>query len=105
MSDAARPISMATAHRIWSAWREIEVAKKLLHDIDEALKSGSDPTPLDGFGRRSRYYTLGVPMNESSHRLLDVSPQLASVMIQAHIADKETELAEATHAACLDMAP
>lgn len=104
MSGAARPISMATAHRIWSAWREIEVAQKLLHDIDEALKSGSDPTPLDGFGRRSRY-TLGVPISESSHRLLDVSPQLASVMIQAHIANKETELAEATHAACLDMAP
>jgi len=43
-------ISMAAAHRIWTAHREIEAGTKLLANIDDALQRGEDATPLDPFG-------------------------------------------------------
>ena len=63
-------ISMKAAGRIWSAHREIEAAGKLLADIQETLKGGRCPTPVDPFGRQ-RTFQLGVP-SENGHRLLDV---------------------------------
>ena len=39
-------LSMDSAQRIWKAHREIEVGRKLLADIREALKEGTDPNPI-----------------------------------------------------------
>jgi hypothetical protein len=95
-------ISKRAAHRIWSAHREIEVGTKLLADINEALSRHDDPTPLDDFGRR-RSYSLGVPVTDSSQRMMDVSPRLAAAVIEAHIAEKQRDLVEATLAARIEM--
>lgn len=96
-------ISMETAHRIWSAHREIVVATTLHAQMKKELELGGDPTPLDEFGRRRRFQ-LGVPSGDSGHRLLDVSPQLAFHIIEAHIANKQAELAEACIVAKIDLA-
>jgi hypothetical protein len=96
-------ITMDTAHKIWSAHREIEVGKKLQAEIEKAIKDGTDPTPIDPFSRR-RNFQLGVPSGDSSHRLFDLSPQLAIHIIEAHIANKQRELAEACVIAKLDLA-
>jgi hypothetical protein len=95
-------ISMAAAHRIWMAHREIEAGTTLLTSIDDALQRGEDATPLDPFGRR-RAYQLGAPMGDNTHKLLDVSPRLARHIIEAHIAEKRRELVEATLAARIEM--
>lgn len=95
-------ISKQAAHRIWSAHREIEVGTKLLADITESLRRHEDPTPLDDFGRRKNY-SLGVPVSDSAQRMLDVSPRLAAAVIEAHIAEKQRELIEATLAAKIEM--
>src|SRR5262245_40806805 len=87
-------ISMDLAHRIWTAHREIDVATKLLGDIEESLSRGEPPTPLDAFGRR-RGYQLGVPSGDDRHRLFDVQPTLAREVIRAHIAAKMAELGAA----------
>lgn len=101
MGDGPKIISSECARRIWLAHREIEVAKKLLNDIEIAHKNGDDPTPLDAFGRR-RAFTFGVPMGNDGHRLLDVSPFLAVRVLETHIADKQRELAEASQAALIE---
>ena len=95
-------ISMAAAHRIWTAHREIEAGTKLLANIDDALQRGEDATPLDPFGRR-RPYQLGAPMGDNTHKLLNVNPRLARHVIEAHIAEMRRELVEATLAARIEM--
>ncbi len=99
---STKTISMQTAHRIWSAHREIQAATKLLDDLRGKLAAGENPTPLDGFGR-PRGYQLGTPIEHGGHRLYDVGPLLAARMIEAHIADKEREVAEASQAAMQEM--
>lgn len=96
-------ISMATAARVWSAHREIETGKKLLAEIEEALREGRDPTPVDPVWRTRRGYQLGVPISDSGHRLLNVSPKLTAHIVRAHIAEKEKELAEACICARIEM--
>ncbi len=91
-------ITKASAHRIWMAHREIEEGEKLLADISNTIKEGN-MTPLD---RYSRGYQLGVP-SHGGHRLLDVSPRLAACIIEAHIADKQRELLEASLVAKIEM--
>lgn len=95
-------ISKETAHRVWTAHREIEVGSKLLADIAETLKQGGDPTPVDPYNRHRRGYSLGVPSG-SGERILGVSPRLAAAVIEAHIAEKQRELIEATLAAKIEM--
>ena len=95
-------ISMRAAHEIWMAHREIEAGEKLLSDIREALRRGEDATPLDAFGRR-RAYQLGAPVGDNTHKLLDVSPRLAVYIIEAHIAAKRKELAEASVKARMEL--
>lgn len=87
-------ISMALAHRIWLAHREIEVATKLRGELLEKIDSGVDPTPLDEFGRR-RNFQLGVPSGDNGHRLFNVEPALAVEIIDAHIDAQKQDLADA----------
>jgi hypothetical protein len=87
-------ISKEVARRIWAAHQEIEAAGRLLDDLRRSLARGEEPNPLDVFGRR-RNYQLGVPSGENGHRLYDVEPTLAVYIIEAHIAAKQKDLAEA----------
>lgn len=102
MGEPNKLISMQAAARIWGCHREIEAGQKLLAEITDALKRGTDPTPMDPFGRRTTYQ-LGIPSGETSHRLLGVSPTLATFIIEAHIANKRAELAEACVVARMEL--
>jgi hypothetical protein len=95
-------ISMGAAYRIWTAHREIEVGEKLLADIAKTLAEGGDPSPYEPSGRHRRGYSLGVPSG-SGERILNVSPRLAAAVIEAHIAEKQRDLIEATIAARLEI--
>lgn len=104
-------ITRETAERIWRAYREIETAEKLLKDMAEVReqefrweqdKKKHEPTLKDAFGRR-QHLQLGIPSGESSHRLFNVSPQLADSVIKAHIANKQKELVEAQESARIEL--
>jgi hypothetical protein len=95
-------ISIETAANVWRAHREIETGKKMLAELREKIKNRVDPNPIDAFGRR-QLYKLGVPHGESGHELLDVSPELALHIIEAHISRKQTELVEHCVRATLEL--
>ncbi len=98
-------ITQQTAAAIWNAYREIEAGEKLLADMEKELKWEHDktaPTLKDAFGQR-RHIQLGIPSGESAHRLLTVSPVLAISVINAHIANKRKELAEANECARIEL--
>lgn len=101
-------ITQQTASDIWSAYREIECAEKLLADMEAERNkpfsecSKHEPTLKDAFGRR-RNLQLGIPSGETGHRLFDVQPQLAESVIRAHIAQKKSELAQANERARIEL--
>lgn len=99
-------ITKDTAAAIWSAYREIESAEKLLQDMaSERERIQVDrhaPTLRDAFGRL-RQLSLGIPSGENAHRLFDVSPVLAESVIRAHIEHKRAELAEANERARIEL--
>lgn len=97
-----KTLSMETAHRVWSAHREIQVGTKLRDEMKKEIDKGVDPTPLDGFGRH-RNIQMGVPMGHDSQRLLDIEPQVAVSVIDAHIATKRKELEHASIAARIEL--
>lgn len=84
-------ISAETAVAIARAHREIEVAKDLLEKAESSIKNHSPPDVRDAFGR-VRGCQLGVPSGEASHRILDLSWELAVPIIHAHIAQKEAAI-------------
>lgn len=99
----SKTISAVAAARIWAAHHDIEAGRKLLADIAETLKeTRHGPAPWDPYERRKRY-TLGIPSGIAGERILDLSPKLAAAVIEAHIADKERELVEASIAARVEM--
>ena len=98
----ANLITMEAAAAIWKAHREIETAKKLLADLRDKKSNREDPTPIDAFGRRSAYQ-FGMPHGDSGHMLLDVSPELALHVIEAHITRKQLELVEHCARAALEL--
>lgn len=93
-----------TAAAIWNAYREIEVAEKLIADLEKERAEQKD-----GWGRPSQaeeYRTrieLSVPREDNSKRLYDVRPNLALAVIRAHIAEKKRELVEAQEKARLEL--
>lgn len=101
-------ITQETASSIWSAYREIEAAEKILSDIaDERAKPFRDddkfaPTLKDAFGR-TRHLQLGVPSGSNGHRLFDVRPELAESVIRAHIAQMKVRLVEANECARVEL--
>lgn len=101
-------ITQRTAESIWSAYREISAAEKLLADLRaEREKPFSDrdkyaATLKDAFGRQ-RHLQLGVPCGETGHRLYDVAPELAESVIRAHIAKKQVELVQANEQARIEL--
>lgn len=102
-------ITQETAALIWTAYREIEAAERLLADMKaERDKPGfeaidkTQPTLRDAFGRR-RHLQLGIPSGESGHRVFDVSPVLADSVLRAHIESKRAELAVANERARVEL--
>lgn len=85
-------ISMQTAADIAFAYREIEVAEKLLFQIEEAAKRGEPPDFRDAFGRRRSGITLGYPTSETGKTLFDVPISIAPAVIRTHIAEMRSKL-------------
>jgi hypothetical protein len=98
----AHTITIETAAAIWKAHREIDTATKMLGELRDKKKWGDDPNPLDAFGRR-KPYTLGIPHGDNGHQLVDLSPELALHIIEAHISHKQTALVEACARAALEL--
>lgn len=99
-------ITQETSAAIWHAYREIEAANKLLADM-KAIRERDHldktaPTIRDAFGR-PQHLQLGIPSGENGHRILQVAPALAESVINAHIANKRAELAEAQERARIEL--
>ncbi len=86
-------IEFETARKIAFAYREIEIAKKLLAEITEALARRTMPDLRDAFGRQARGLELGVPTSDTSKTLFNVPWELAGPVIEAHIAQQHAVLA------------
>ncbi|MFA5754213.1 MAG: hypothetical protein WC905_02595 [Patescibacteria group bacterium] len=99
-------ISKETSSMIWEAYREIEVAEKLLSEMSKIRGRehipDDAPTLKDAFGRRE-HLQLGIPSGENCHRLYKVAPKLAESVIRAHIAEKKEELASANERARIEL--
>ena len=101
-------ITQETASLIWSAYREIEMAEKLLAEMEAERKrpfseiDKTQPTLKDAFGRR-RHLQLGIPSGQDGHRLFDIAPRLAESVIRAHIESKRAELAMANERARIEL--
>ena len=101
-------ITQETASAIWSAYREIEAAEKLLFDMAaERAKPFRDDdkyaaTLKDVFGRR-QHLQLGIPSGENSHRLYQVKPELAEAVIRAHIGQMRALLVESNECARVEL--
>lgn len=91
-------ISQETATDIAYAYREIDVAEKLLEQIVEALARHENPECRDAFGRRAGGLQLGVPSG-GGHRLFDVPWSLAKPVIEAHVAYHKSKIAALTEKA------
>lgn len=89
-------ITQKTCEAIWHTYREVEAGHKLLDDLKKERErtrvAPNQPCLKDAFGRVQQIQ-LGLPSGENSHRLYDVSPELAESMIRAHIANKKAALA------------
>jgi len=101
-------ITQQTCAAIWSAYREIDAAEKLLADMKTerekpfAERDRHAPTLKDAFGQK-RHLQLGIPSGENSHRIYDAAPELAESVIRAHIAKKKAELTEANERARIEL--
>ncbi len=101
-------ITQETASAIWSAYREIAAAEKLIADMKAererpfADRDKYSATLKDAFGCR-RQLQMGIPSGENSHRLFDVHPELAESVIRAHVAKKNVELVEANERARIEL--
>lgn len=99
-------ITAETASAIWHCYREIECAEKLLADMAKAEEKyrpeNGEPTLRDAFGR-AQHLQFGIPSGQNSHTLYRVSPGLAKAVINAHIANKRAELAEANERARVEL--
>ena len=85
-------ITRDTAAKIAYAHSEINEARELLTLLSEAKRDRKEPDFRDAFGRQ-RGLQLGIPSG-SGHRLLDVSPDLAVYVIEAHIGKMQQRIAE-----------
>ncbi len=93
-------ISKQTATDIAYAYREIDVAEKLLEQIAETIGRHDIPVPdiRDDFGRLQGGLQLGVPSG-SGHRLFNVPWSLAKPVIEAHVAHHKAKIAALTEKA------
>lgn len=86
-------ITAETAQKIALAYREIDVAEKLLAKLSEALARRSAPDIRDAFGHLQDGLTLGVPSEQNVQRMFNVQWTLARPIIEAHIAQQRSIIA------------
>lgn len=96
-------ITLETARDIAFAYREIEVAEKLLAEIIETLWRRDTPDLRDAFGRRANGLQLGVPSGSNGQRLFDVPWEIARPVIEAHIAQKRAIIATLSEKARIEL--
>ena len=88
-------ITIETATDIALTYREIAVAEKLLEEVQQQIDNrafSNKPDLRDAFGRHVGGLELGVPTGDSSKRLFNVAWELAKPILQAHIAQKNSQL-------------
>lgn len=96
-------ISKETATDIAMAYRELEVAEKLLQDVRDTVANGCGKDIRDVFGRTQHGLQLGVPSGDTGHRLFNVEYTLAIPVIEAHIAHHKARLAALSEKARLEL--
>ena len=82
-------IGFETARAIAFAYREVEVAEKLLAEISDTISRRTAPDIRDAFGRQVDGLELGVPSSASGRRLFNVPWEFACPVIEAHIAQQK----------------
>ena len=82
-------IGFETARAIAFAYREVEVAEKLLAEISDTIGRRTAPDIRDVFGRHVGGLELGIPSGDSGRRLFNVPWELARPVIEAHIAQQK----------------
>ena len=85
-------ISQDTAYAIATCHREIEVAQKLLGEVEDGLQKRGVPDIRDAFGRSQRGLQLGVPSGDNGHRLYQVEWSLCVPVLTAHIGSLKGKL-------------
>lgn len=96
-------IGFQTAMDIACAYREVEVAEKLLAEINEAIDRRDAPDIRDAFGRLADGLQLGVPHGKNGHRLFNVPWALARPIIEAHIAAKKAIISALSEKARIEL--
>lgn len=96
-------ITFETARAISLAYRETEVAEKLLAEISEAMSRRAAPDIRDAFGRHVGGLELGVPSGDNGRRLFNVPWELARPVIEAHIAQQKAVIAALTEKARIEL--
>ena len=94
-------ISEKMAVEVAFCYREIEAGKKLLLEVEEAIK-GNEGKFFDRWGSE-RMIEMGIPSGDNSTRMFKVHPKLALSVVRAHIADKEAELVRLNEAVRLEL--
>lgn len=96
-------IGFETARAIAIAYREVEVAEKLLAEISEAIGRHTAPDIRDAFGRLQGGLQLGVPSGDNGHRLFNVPWELARPVIETHIAQQKAVIAALSEKARIEL--
>lgn len=100
-------IAYDTALSIAQAYREVDVAEKLLAEITDTMnerRRGDPPDIRDAFGRRQEGLQLGVPSGQNGHRLFNVPWALARPVIEAHIASQKAIISALGEKARIELA-
>lgn len=82
-------IGLETARAMALAYREVEVAEKLLAEVSDAIGRRTVPDIRDAFGRPVGGLELGIPSGDNSRRMFNVPWELARPVIEAHIANQK----------------
>lgn len=96
-------IGFETARAIAFAYREVEVAEKLLAEISDVIGRRIAPDIRDAFGRHVGGLELGVPSSDTSGRLFNVPWELARPVIEAHIAQQKAVIAALSEKARIEL--
>lgn len=96
-------IGFETARAIAFAYREIEVAEKLLAEISDTIGRRTAPDIRDAFGRHVGSLELGVPSGDNGRRLFNVPWELARPVIEAHVAQQRAVIAALSEKARIEL--
>ena len=96
-------IGFETARAIAFAYREVEVAEKLLAEISETIGRRAAPDIRDAFGRHVGGLELGIPSGDNGRRLFNVPWGLACPIIEVHIAQQKAVIAALSEKARIEL--